>query len=120
MNISAVSQNQLGGYGRGRSGWKYRSTKRAYDRAVELALRGNRISVATTFRRLLVTRIYKRRKRAFDEGNLVGGFKPLIDALTGRGLVVDDSPRFVKIWYEQRPSTDGDDHVEVTIEEQII
>lgn len=39
--------------------------------------------------------------RLLDIDNLIGGCKPLVDALQRAGLLWDDSPRYVSIKYEQ-------------------
>lgn len=39
--------------------------------------------------------------RLLDVDNLVGGCKPLIDALRRSGLIWDDSPKYLKVVYEQ-------------------
>lgn len=67
----------------------------------------------------MVTRFYKKGKRPFDTGNLIGGFKPTIDALVETGLLRDDSPQWLQAWYFQKPSPTGKDVVELVIEEQI-
>ena len=40
--------------------------------------------------------------RLLDYDNLVGGAKPLVDALQRCGLVWDDSPRYCRVTYSQR------------------
>ena len=47
------------------------------------------------------TRIYAGRQRPLDYGNLVGGAKPLPDALIVAGIIVDDDPKHFKAQYEQ-------------------
>jgi hypothetical protein len=51
------------------------------------------------YKHVYVTR-YGPRELDFD--NLVGGCKPLVDALFRAGLIWDDSPRYVHIEYEQQ------------------
>jgi Holliday junction resolvase RusA-like endonuclease len=46
-------------------------------------------------------RIFSFRKRKLDQDNLVGGCKGLMDALKRLGLIVDDSPKWVEVRYEQ-------------------
>ena len=51
-----------------------------------------------------VVRILRRHRRACDEldfDNLVGGCKPLVDALVKVGLLANDSPDSVTVWYGQ-------------------
>ena len=45
--------------------------------------------------------IERRGKRLLDHDNLVGGCKPLVDALERAGLIWRDSPRFVRVEYSQ-------------------
>ena len=45
--------------------------------------------------------IERRGKRELDYDNLVGGCKPLVDALERSGLIWRDSARFVEIKYSQ-------------------
>ena len=52
-----------------------------------------------------VTRLWGKRKRAFDIDNLYGGCKFILDALkakNGLGVIQDDSPRYAKLEVEQR------------------
>ena len=55
-----------------------------------------------------------------DTGNLTGGFKPLVDALVQRKLLVDDSPRWYSGWYQQQRSNDGKDRIEILLEEELV
>jgi hypothetical protein len=53
--------------------------------------------------------ITRHSKRTLDFGNLVGGCKPLLDALKRAGLIVDDSPEWIKDGYTQeigKPKTE--------------
>lgn len=45
--------------------------------------------------------IERRGKRLLDHDNLVGGCKPLVDALERSGLIWRDNPRFVEVKYSQ-------------------
>ncbi len=119
LPVAAVSQNELGGNNRGWGGYKYRKTKGKFEAAVSAALRRTAIPPATKFRRLVVTRIFGKGQRPYDEGNLVGGAKPLVDALRDAKVIVDDSPKWVQIWYRQERSPRGKEHVEVLVEELV-
>ena len=48
------------------------------------------------------------RTRFLDMGNLIGGAKPIPDALKRYGWIVDDSPRWVEISYFQRRPRRGE------------
>lgn len=50
-----------------------------------------------TRRSILVTRF----GRELDHGNLVGGCKPLVDALVQEGVIFDDSPAWLEATYAQ-------------------
>jgi hypothetical protein len=50
------------------------------------------------FRRVIIER---RGVRALDYDNLVGGCKPLVDALCRAGLLWDDAPKHCQIQYTQ-------------------
>tara|TARA_R100001082_G_scaffold110915_2_gene92379 strand:+ start:3679 stop:3999 length:321 start_codon:yes stop_codon:yes gene_type:complete len=57
-----------------------------------------------------VTRLWGKRKRAFDIDNLYGGCKFILDALKtkgGLGIIQDDSPKHTSLVVEQRKS-EGD------------
>lgn len=60
---------------------------------------------ATRRRRVIFTRHYCGRAQERDRGNLVGGMKPLLDAMHRVGLLVDDAPEWVEDWYRQQRST---------------
>lgn len=45
--------------------------------------------------------VERRGKRLLDHDNLVGGCKPLIDALERAGLIWRDSPRYLTVNYSQ-------------------
>lgn len=46
-------------------------------------------------------RITSYRTKFLDKDNLIGGAKPLVDALRNQGLIKDDSPQHVEIEYHQ-------------------
>lgn len=58
-----------------------------------------------TFRRVTITSV---RKRELDYGNLVGGAKPVPDALVNAGWLRDDSPAWAEIAYYQRKPQPGE------------
>jgi hypothetical protein len=64
-----------------------------------LALRlGRSPDVVTTPMDITITSY---RSRLLDKGNLVGGCKPIPDALKALGWIKDDSPEWVDIHYDQ-------------------
>lgn len=48
-----------------------------------------------------LTRFYVKPKRAYDTANLVGGAKPIPDALIDAGIIVDDRPKNFECAYGQ-------------------
>lgn len=105
------SQNRLGSNNRGRS--RYRGIRNKYTSL--LAATG--VPKATKKRRVFITRQYGYKKRAYDFGNLVGGCKPLLDAMKLNGLIVDDRPTMLQEFYFQEKSPDKNDHILIRIEE---
>jgi hypothetical protein len=73
---------------------------------------------ATGKRRVTWERILGPRQREFDEPNLIGGLKPLLDGMVRAGLLVDDSPRWYEGVYRQVTGNRQDGPaIRVTIEE---
>lgn len=52
--------------------------------------------------------IYSYRTKLLDHDNLVGGAKPLIDALVHLKLIYDDSPEWVEVDYKQKQQSVGE------------
>lgn len=76
---------------------KYQKYARQWEDSIGWIMRDS--TLPASFRNIYILSI---RKRLIDEGNLVGGAKPLPDALKKFGWIVDDSPKWCKIKYEQR------------------
>lgn len=82
-------------------------------------------TTATTFqigdptkrRRVTFTRCYAGRDREMDRANMIGGMKPVLDAMVRAGLLVDDSPKWLDDRYEQQRVGKGEDGLRVLIEE---
>lgn len=55
--------------------------------------------------------------RLLDHGNLVGGCKPVVDALVREGLLQDDSPKWVDDHYAQTKPAKGAGSTLVTLSE---
>jgi hypothetical protein len=68
-------------------------------------------------RRVFFTRFWGKGKRAYDYGNLVGGFKPLLDELVKAGYLIDDCPKYCSEYYRQFKSPDGTEYVVITFED---
>lgn len=61
----------------------------------------------------LFRRNWGKGKRQFDQANLIGGFKPLIDAMIKVGLIADDSPDLFKGYYKQKKSSTSEGFIEI-------
>lgn len=62
-----------------------------------------------------IVKIDRYGSRVLDHDNLCGGAKPLVDALKRCELIVDDSPTFVTITYNQHKSSRKEARTVVTI-----
>jgi hypothetical protein len=103
LHLSWPSQNQLGANARGFAGIKYRKARQEFAAALHQALSERVVAGADTKRRLWLRRVYRPGKRAYDEANLVGGGKAVVDVLVARGLLKDDSPKWFEGIYQQVP-----------------
>ena len=98
--VEAPSQNVVAAnHGPGR--FRYAKIRNELVAWINAAKRSSRISAAKGRRRVIVLRQYGSRGKVRDRGNLIGGCKPLIDALTIAGLIVDDSPEWIEDHYAQ-------------------
>lgn len=63
----------------------------------------NRLAIpdATGKRRVFITRLYTGQGKKRDRGNLTGGCKPLLDAMTRAALLIDDKEAYLEDHYEQ-------------------
>jgi hypothetical protein len=64
---------------------------------------------------LKITRFWGSRKRSFDEANLIGGFKILIDSLVRSGFLVDDNVEYFKGYYFQEKSKSGTAYITIEV-----
>ncbi len=112
LNASAQSLNSVGVNNKNNRG--YRTARRRWERLLKPY---EKLPLATNKRRVFFTRFWGRAKRPYDYGNLVGGFKPLLDMLVKCGLLVDDRPTFCEEYYRQFKSPDGQDCVILIIED---
>lgn len=111
---AAESQNKLTA-NRGKARFKYKSEREWWRKALQARVDEGVVTVATGKRVVRLTRLYTGRQQERDRGNLIGGMKPILDALgpdrtvrgkttRGTGVIVDDSPKFVADIYEQERS----------------
>jgi len=62
-----------------------------------------------------VVRVIRCGPRLLDIGNLVGGAKPLMDALVRERVIQDDSPRWVEEIYLQEIVSRGREHMKIWV-----
>lgn len=106
LNSVGINHKSNRGYRGARNRWK-RELKR-YE---------GKVPKAEKKRRIYFTRYWGKGKRAYDYGNLVGGFKPLLDEIVRAGLLLDDSPKQCEEYYKQFKSPTKKDYVIVVIED---
>lgn len=112
------SQNDLGG--NHKSGFKYRNIRNQFAKLLKEQL--NAIPAANKFRSAIITRHYGlsdkgKQKREYDQENLVGGGKPLVDVLKDYAVIVDDRPGCWRGYYRQAKATDGLDRITIHLME---
>lgn len=85
----------------GGSRWRYAKERDAWRwefRAVRLL---RKIHAAAIRRRVMLTRHFDGRQRAFDRDNLATGAKPVVDAMVREGLLRGDDEASAEIRYTQ-------------------
>lgn len=99
-------------YGANKRGqrWKYKKLRENLINDIENLLGPGEEEERKAFR---ITRHWGPRKRQFDEANLVGGFKILVDAMVKTGHIADDNPNLFKCYYFQKKSTTGFGYIEI-------
>ena len=116
LSLSPPSQNAVSGNkGSYVAKAKYRKYRDDYEILLRAWMNELKIPDAVARRRVSVTRRYSGRSQKMDRGNLIGGCKPLLDAMTRVGLIVDDNEEFLEDHYYQRRAKEGG--VEINIEE---
>lgn len=102
MSLMPPSQNIVSGNKGGRAArTKYKKFRDDYGMLLRAWMNDLKIPDATGRRRVSVTRRYGGRAQKMDRGNLIGGCKPLLDAMTRVGLIVDDKEEFLQDHYYQ-------------------
>ena len=112
LSRAAQSLNTVGV--NSRNNRAYRGSRRRWER---LLVKYSHLKKATGPRRIYFCRYWGKGKRAYDFGNLVGGFKPLLDMICKLGLLINDAPNNCSEYYRQQRDLDGNDYVIVVIEE---
>lgn len=90
----------------GTARWRYAKERDAWSWLVRAAKLQHGITPAAGRRRLTLTRIYARGQRALDRDNLIGGMKPLVDAIAREGMLRDDTQAWAELHHDQEPGTE--------------
>lgn len=112
--VEPPSQNVISS-NRGAGRWKYKAIRDEFEQWLDAKARKVGISKATGRRRVHILRQYGSRGKVRDRGNLIGGCKPLLDAMISAGMIVDDAPQWIEDHYEQERASQGG--VVITVEE---
>lgn len=97
---NVVAQNK-GNY---RARKKYAKIRDDYIMLLKNAKQRLGIPDAEHLRRVIVTRLYSGRGQPRDRPNIVGGCKPLLDAMHKTNLLVDDAEEWCQDFYRQSRS----------------
>ncbi len=79
----------------------YAKERKAWVQQFMAARMNLKIPKATAKRRVTLIRRYTGKQRAFDYGNLVAGFKPVLDAMVTQTLLKNDNPDLLEDHYQQ-------------------
>ena len=116
LSLMPPSQNIVSGNkGSAKARSKYRKIRGDYVLLLQAWKNELKIPDATSCRRVSITRRYSGRSKRMDRGNMIGGCKPLLDAMTRTGLIVDDREEFLQDHYYQIRSDFNE--LEICIEE---
>ena len=114
LPLEPPSQNELaankGNYAARRRYRKYRD-----DYILLLTPFARTLPLPAGKRRVLITRLYSARGQRYDKGNLVGGCKPLLDAMVRCHLLLDDNEQSIEDYYYQTRA--GESGVRILVEE---
>ncbi len=116
------SLNKIGSNQKGVAGRAYRNERSSW--VARLVRNGALVPRAEGHRQVIITRHYKAptpgqrdKRKEYDYDNLVGGAKPLVDALRAAKLIKNDHQGAVTVIYKQQPSTTSKPLVTVELQE---
>ena len=105
LELEPPSQNKVAS-NKGAGRHQYREIRNRYELMFKLQRNRLKIPRAKGRRRVFIKRLYSGRGQERDHGNIIGGCKPLLDAMTLAGLLVDDKREFVEDHYSQEKVKD--------------
>lgn len=104
MEQEALSQNDpIFGTNQGASRFQYKQFRDQITRRLKSAF-GRGKEAPEERKAFKLVRKWGKGKSQFDEANLIGGFKPIIDSMIRAKLIFDDCPDFFKAYYFQEKS----------------
>lgn len=109
-----LSLNEVGTNAKPPGGRKYRTERTWYTKKLAA---WTECLPATGFRQVTITRQYCLPDREYDYDNLVGGCKPIVDAMRKTGLLVNDKRKDVVVRYMQEQIDNTANYVLIEIEE---
>lgn len=109
LPLEPPSQNEISSANRGSVTQRraYRRFRDGYALLLNAWKHRDQIPAPQGKRRVIFERVYSGRGKPRDKGNLIGGMKPLLDALVIAGLLVDDDEAHVEDHYRQRRCASG-------------
>lgn len=113
LNFEAVSANhRMYGANKVSARYLYKKERDLLEKEVSKQIGEYRASGRKS---LKISRFWGKRKRSFDEANLIGGFKILIDSLVRAGFLEDDNVDLFKGYYFQEKSTTGEPYIKIEV-----
>ena len=104
LEQEALSQNDpIFGTNQGASRFQYKAFRDQITRRFKASF-GRGLQASEERKAFKFVRKWGKGKSQFDEANLIGGFKPIIDSMIKAGLIFDDNPDFFKAYYFQEKS----------------
>lgn len=108
----STSQNELRS-NHGAARFRYKAERTWWERALRDRMTEGVVDCAKARRIVRLTRELTGRERPRDYGNLVGGLKPVLDAMVRVGVLVDDSEQWLTDIYEQQRTTERCVRIEI-------
>lgn len=113
LEQEALSQNDpIFGTNQGASRFQYKAFRDQITKRLKSAF-GRGLSAPEERKAFKFIRNWGPNKSQFDEANLIGGFKPIVDSMIKAGLIFDDNPDFFKAYYFQRKSISGFGYIQI-------
>lgn len=111
FDIEALSQNDpVFGTNKGASRYLYKGFRDSIFNSLKRSLPEQAETERTAWK---FQRFWGSKKSQFDEANLIGGFKPIIDSMEKFKLIANDNPDFFKAYYFQQKSETDQGYIRI-------